>query len=98
MDTDVFEFIDRAITIAAALDCPKDFLSLQGRIAERLFAGRQRSAVVAQSTVKKPRRTATRVVLHIKYALSDDIEEASQVVEFYGLSGFWTIVDITSVP
>ncbi|KAI6673672.1 hypothetical protein NL676_001578 [Syzygium grande] len=36
-DTDVFEFIDKAITIAA-LDCPEDFLARRGRIAERLFS------------------------------------------------------------
>ncbi|XP_056171038.1 probable mediator of RNA polymerase II transcription subunit 26a isoform X1 [Syzygium oleosum] len=36
-DTDVFQFIDKAIMIAA-LDCPEDFLSRRGRIAERLFS------------------------------------------------------------
>lgn len=88
---DVFEFIDKAITIAA-LDRPKDFLSRRGRIAERLFwretawDGGDGSAETKESRANGDAGNAVSDAVSMKYrhgeagAFSDDTEETSRVV------------------
>ncbi|XP_039156275.1 probable mediator of RNA polymerase II transcription subunit 26a [Eucalyptus grandis] len=90
-DTDIFEFIDKAITIAA-LDFPKDFLSRRGRIAERLFsreaarAGGDCAATSKESKANGHVGNAAHDVVSINCShgeaetFSDDIEWTSQVV------------------
>ncbi|XP_039156287.1 probable mediator of RNA polymerase II transcription subunit 26b [Eucalyptus grandis] len=89
--TDVFEFIDKAITIAA-LDCPQDFLSQRGRIAEQLFScgtardGGDSAAESKESKANGDTGNAASSVGSIKYgdgeaeSFGNDIEEASLVV------------------
>ncbi|XP_048137663.1 probable mediator of RNA polymerase II transcription subunit 26b isoform X3 [Rhodamnia argentea] len=90
-DTDVFEFIEKAITIAA-LDCPKDFLSRRGRIAERLFScetigpGGDYALASKESKAKGDRGNAVHDVVSMNNshgeaeALSDDMEETAPIV------------------
>ncbi|KAF8007075.1 hypothetical protein BT93_K1166 [Corymbia citriodora subsp. variegata] len=88
--TDVFEFIDKAITIAA-LDCPEDFLSRRGQIAERLFScGMARDEGDCPATSKESKangETSHAASNEVRIngrgeaeAFGDDIEETSQVV------------------
>ncbi|KAI3421578.1 uncharacterized protein J3R85_012083 [Psidium guajava] len=89
--TDVFEFIDKAIAIAA-LDRPKDFLSRRDRIAERLFscemigAGGDCTTSSKESKADSNTGNVAREVVNVKYGpgeaetFSDDIEETSQEV------------------
>ncbi|KAF7847677.1 hypothetical protein BT93_L2732 [Corymbia citriodora subsp. variegata] len=89
--TDVFEFIDKAITIAA-LDCPEDFLSRRGQIAERLFScGTARDEGDCPATSKESKANgetshAASNEVRIRNgrgeaeAFGDDIEDTSQVV------------------
>ncbi|KAL3715676.1 hypothetical protein ACJRO7_007416 [Eucalyptus globulus] len=89
--TDVFEFIDKAITIAA-LDCPQDFLSQRGRIAEQLFScgtaryGGDCAAESKESKANGDTGNAASSVGSIKHgdgeaeSFGNNIEEASLVV------------------
>ncbi|KAI3421593.1 TFIIS N-terminal domain-containing protein [Psidium guajava] len=90
-DTDVFEFIEKAITIAV-LDHPEDFLSRRGRIVERLFscetigARGDRAVASKESKANGDRGSAAHDVVSINdshervEALSDDMEDDSQVL------------------
>ncbi|KAI3421583.1 uncharacterized protein J3R85_012088 [Psidium guajava] len=90
-ETDVFEFIDKAITIAA-LDRPKDFLSRRDRIAEQLFscetagAGGDCALASKESKVDGSTGNGSHDVVNIKCSqgeaetFSDDIKETSRVV------------------
>ncbi|XP_048137661.1 probable mediator of RNA polymerase II transcription subunit 26b isoform X1 [Rhodamnia argentea] len=90
-DTDVFEFIDKAIAIAA-LDRPKDFLLRRDRIAKRLFSGETAGArgdcapASKESKANGNEGNVAHDVLNVKDSqgeaetFSDDMEETSQVV------------------
>ncbi|KAI6673677.1 hypothetical protein NL676_001583 [Syzygium grande] len=90
--TDVFDFIDKAITIAR-LDLPEDFLLQRGRIAERLLSrettreGGDCAASSRESRANSGQGNAASNVVSIEYRhgeaeaiLSDHIKDTSQVV------------------
>ncbi|XP_056171471.1 probable mediator of RNA polymerase II transcription subunit 26b [Syzygium oleosum] len=89
--TDVFEFIDKAITIAA-LDWPEDFPLRRGRIAERLLSrettreGGDCAASSRESKANRGQGNAASNAVSIEYrhgeaeAFSGHIKDTSQVV------------------